>query len=212
MSINYNKDTDTGAAWLTVQVQGQDTQVTYESFVCALCKELGSLQANLTHMGLGVGGESGELLDAIKKFTIYGKPIDRANVVEEMGDIEWYLAGIRQMLGITYKEVFEGNVAKLAARYSSGSYSDAQAISRDDKTIGADISGSTDILAADGTVLPSSYLHVIDVTAADYMADPTNVEAELLNEKFPTSTDGSASSAAPTPAPSQEQPATEQPQ
>lgn len=85
------------------------------------------------HMAVGVSGEAGELLDAVKKHVIYCKPVDRAHIVEEMGDIEFYLEGLRQGLGITREEVLAANIAKLSVRYAAGSYSDAQAQDRADK-------------------------------------------------------------------------------
>lgn len=87
----------------------------------------------LIHMILGVAGETGELLDAIKKAAIYQKPIDMENVIEELGDIEFYLEGMRQQLGITREQTLEANIEKLSKRYHSGSYSDTQAQERADK-------------------------------------------------------------------------------
>ena len=89
--------------------------------------------AHLLHMAVGVSGESGELLDAIKKAAIYNKPLGRENVIEELGDLEFYMEGLRQGLGITREETIEANIAKLGVRYSSGSYSDKQAQDRADK-------------------------------------------------------------------------------
>lgn len=89
--------------------------------------------AHLLHMAVGVSGESGELLDAIKKAAIYNKPLDRENVIEELGDIEFYMEGLRQGLDITREETIAANIAKLGVRYSSGSYSDKQAQTRADK-------------------------------------------------------------------------------
>lgn len=90
--------------------------------------------ADLLHMTVGVSGEAGELLDAVKKHVIYNKPIDRENVIEELGDLEFYMEGIRQILGINREETLEHNVAKLSKRYASMSYSDQQAQDRADKT------------------------------------------------------------------------------
>jgi len=89
--------------------------------------------AHMLHMAVGVSGESWELLDAIKKNVFYNKPLDRANVIEELGDLEFYMSGLRQGLGITRDEVLEANIQKLFKRYASGSYSDKQAQERADK-------------------------------------------------------------------------------
>lgn len=89
--------------------------------------------AHALHMAVGVSGEAGELLDAIKKSSIYRKPIDRENVIEELGDLEFYMEGLRQGLGITREETIAHNIAKLSKRYSTGNYSDKQAQERADK-------------------------------------------------------------------------------
>lgn len=91
-------------------------------------------RANALHMAVGVSGEAGELLDAVKKWVIYDKPVDRANVVEELGDLEFYMEGLRSELGITREETIEANIAKLSKRYHTGGYTDRQAQDRADKT------------------------------------------------------------------------------
>ena len=90
-------------------------------------------KAHLWHMATGISGESGELEDAIKKHIIYNKPLDRENVIEELGDLEFYMEGIRQGLGITREEVLLSNIAKLAKRYPQMEYSNAAAQERADK-------------------------------------------------------------------------------
>ncbi len=92
-------------------------------------------QANLLHMAVGVAGEAGELLDAIKKHCIYNKPLDRANVIEELGDLEFYMEGLRQELSISRDFTLSENVAKLLKRYSTKAYSDQQAVERADKAV-----------------------------------------------------------------------------
>lgn len=54
-------------------------------------KVLPTLRKHGIHMGLGVVGEMGELIDAAKKVAIYGKAVDQTNRVEEVGDDFWYL-------------------------------------------------------------------------------------------------------------------------
>lgn len=90
-------------------------------------------KVNILHMAVGVSGETGELLDAIKKHVVYGKTLDYENIVEELGDIEFYLEGLRAALGIERCDVIEHNVNKLCKRYASGAYSNNEAIDRADK-------------------------------------------------------------------------------
>ncbi|MFA7523080.1 MAG: nucleoside triphosphate pyrophosphohydrolase family protein [Halothiobacillaceae bacterium] len=122
-----------------------ESKITHPELVTALAKPGADIVATLTpedahalHMAVGISGESGELLDAIKKAAIYRKPIDRANVIEELGDLEFYMEGLRQGLGITREETIDANIAKLSKRYSSGSYSDKHAQERADKNPAAE--------------------------------------------------------------------------
>lgn len=75
------------------------------------------LAAKLTHYSLGVGSESGELQNALKRFVAYGKPVDAVNIKEELGDLLWYMARIMVMFGWTMEEVLAANIAKLEARF-----------------------------------------------------------------------------------------------
>lgn len=92
-------------------------------------------QLNMLHNAVGISGEAGELLDAVKKQVIYQKEADIVNIVEELGDLEFYMEGLRQAYGITRDETIAANIAKLSIRYSKGSYSDTQAQTRADKEV-----------------------------------------------------------------------------
>ena len=119
-------------------------KVVYATMVATLVKpgsdiieSLTPAKANTLHMAVGVAGEAGELLDAIKKHVVYNKPIDRENIVEELGDLEFYMEGLRQELDISREECLEYNIKKLLtsdkARYKLGTYTDNQAQARADK-------------------------------------------------------------------------------
>jgi len=98
-----------------------------------IINELKPEQADALHMAIGIAGESGELLDAIKKWSIYQKPLDLENVIEELGDLEFYMEGLRQTLNLTRVQTLVENIAKLQKRYSKGEYSNDQANERADK-------------------------------------------------------------------------------
>ena len=99
----------------------------------AIIDDLTPDKAHVLHMAVGVSGESGELLDQIKKYVMYNKTLDRENVIEELGDLEFYIEGVRQGLNITREETISHNIDKLAKRYSKGSFSNDQANERADK-------------------------------------------------------------------------------
>ena len=98
-----------------------------------IINELKPEQADALHMAVGIAGEAGELLDAIKKWSIYQKPLDLENVIEELGDLEFYMEGLRQSLNLTRIETLMENIAKLKKRYSKGKYTNDQANERADK-------------------------------------------------------------------------------
>lgn len=68
----------------------------------------------------GLAGESGEVVDLIKKNVFHGKELDRTALVKELGDVRWYLEYLMIANKITMNEVEEANVAKLRARYPTG--------------------------------------------------------------------------------------------
>ncbi len=81
-------------------------KITHPEMVKGLAKdgqvivdELTPELAHLLHMAVGVAGEAGELCQAIYGSTIFAQ-IDIENVVEELGDIEFYMEGLRQGLKI----------------------------------------------------------------------------------------------------------------
>jgi NTP pyrophosphatase (non-canonical NTP hydrolase) len=96
-------------------------------------EEITGSDVNMIHMVMGISGEAGELLDAVKKATVYRKELDRVNIIEELGDLEFYMEGLRQELGITRGETLEENIKKLGKRYEGFKYSNQAAINRADK-------------------------------------------------------------------------------
>ena len=112
----------------------------YSEFVDLLSKpgseildQLTADQAELLHMGVGVAGEGGEVSDVIKAHTIYQKPLDRVQLVEELGDLKFFMTRIMTMTGITHEELDLSNKTKLAKRYAKLSYSNEAAVGRADK-------------------------------------------------------------------------------
>jgi NTP pyrophosphatase (non-canonical NTP hydrolase) len=115
-------------------------EIKHEEMVKALVKsgadikeELTASDANAIHMVMGISGEAGELLDAVKKATIYRKPLDLKNVIEELGDLEFYMEGLRQELNIPREDTLTENIRKLGKRYEGFKYSNQAAKDRADK-------------------------------------------------------------------------------
>ena len=106
--------------------------VRYDQFVLQLFKA-DTAPAMLNHAAMGVAGEAGELIDAIKKHTVYNKSLDRENIIEELGDLRFYIQAMQNVLGITESDVLQYNADKLSKRYRGLKYSDQAAIDRADK-------------------------------------------------------------------------------
>jgi hypothetical protein len=87
-------------------------------------------------MAVGIAGEGGEILDIGKKVSIYNQIFTaelREHLIEELGDLEFYMEGIRQIAKITREQTLQANYAKLAKRYKGHQYTDEQAALRNDK-------------------------------------------------------------------------------
>ena len=97
-----------------------------------IAKNITPEEANLWHLATGIAGEAGELLDAIKKHVIYKKPQDLNNIIEELGDLEFYMEGLRQALSLSRNDIILKNIDKLSIRYGN-TYSNKSAIDRRDK-------------------------------------------------------------------------------
>ncbi len=97
-----------------------------------LTKSLDARKVNLWHAATGIATEAGELLSSIKAIVVYNKSIDLDNIIEELGDLEFYMEHLRQELMITRNEVIAHNMEKLGKRYKDG-YSDKAAQEREDK-------------------------------------------------------------------------------
>lgn len=94
----------------------------FQARIAELNQQGVEIQQMLT-AAIGLAGEAGEVADLVKKVTFQGKPYGddlRAKLIEEIGDVAWYLALTCTSVGVTLEEVLERNVAKLQSRYPGG--------------------------------------------------------------------------------------------
>jgi NTP pyrophosphatase (non-canonical NTP hydrolase) len=84
----------------------------------------------LLHAALGLQTESAEFSDQLKKHVFYGKPLDKINLKEELGDLLWYIAIAMDVLDTTFSQEQTRVVNKLKARYPE-KFSLEQASNRD---------------------------------------------------------------------------------
>ena len=74
----------------------------------------------LTNCALGLAGESGQVVDLVKSYTFKGKPLDKQQLIHEMGDVLWYLSQVAEWADIPFDEVAQANIATLNKRYPHG--------------------------------------------------------------------------------------------
>lgn len=119
--------------------QGAGVRISVES-VSDFCRGAGrtakrvDFTFDLLHAALGLTSEAGEFADAVKKNVVYGKPLDKENLIEELGDLLWFTSLACDVLNVDMAFVMEENIKKLQKRYPE-KYTDFHAISRQDKGI-----------------------------------------------------------------------------
>jgi len=80
---------------------------------------------------LGLAGESGEVADIIKKYMFQGHELDKEKLIDELGDVCWYIAILAKGLNVELDEVLIHNVEKLRRRYPKG-FDAQKSINRDE--------------------------------------------------------------------------------
>lgn len=69
---------------------------------------------------LGLAGESGEVADLIKKHLFQGHELNKEKIIDELGDILWYIAIMAEGLGVEMEVIPTHNIDKLRKRYPNG--------------------------------------------------------------------------------------------
>jgi NTP pyrophosphatase (non-canonical NTP hydrolase) len=74
---------------------------------------------------IGLGSETGEFQEIVKKLFFQGKPLTeetKFHMKRELGDIIWYWTNACRALNLDPNDVISENVTKLKARYPSGDF------------------------------------------------------------------------------------------
>ena len=74
----------------------------------------------ILNSALGLCGESGEVADLVKKCRFQGHDLDKKKIIEELGDVCWYIAIMSKGLGVDLETVMQMNIEKLEKRYPNG--------------------------------------------------------------------------------------------
>lgn len=81
---------------------------------------IGEKTSMIINGALGLAGESGEVADLVKKWQYQGHMLNQSEILDELGDVCWYIALITSALDTPLEEVLKGNIYKLKARYPEG--------------------------------------------------------------------------------------------
>ena len=77
---------------------------------------------HLSNFALGIAGESGEVVELIKKHLYHGKPLDTEKLTEEIGGLLWYVQAMCVEGGITIADAMAYNQEQLEARHEGQSF------------------------------------------------------------------------------------------
>ena len=79
---------------------------------------------------MGLCGESGEVIDIVKKHLAQGHELDKEKIIKELGDVAWYMAEIATVLDVELEDVLVQNIEKLKKRYPEG-FSTEKSVNRE---------------------------------------------------------------------------------
>lgn len=85
---------------------------------------------DLVHAMLGCITESAEIAEHVRDVLSGVKPLDKVNLVEEFGDVLWYIAMGLRFVDSTFGEAFAKNIAKLRKRFPD-KFTEEAAVIRD---------------------------------------------------------------------------------
>ena len=78
---------------------------------------------------LGLSGEVGEVNDLVKKHLFQGHELNKDELINELGDIAWYLAEAATALKVDLETILSSNIEKLKRRFPDG-FSSEKSINR----------------------------------------------------------------------------------
>ena len=74
----------------------------------------------ISNMVMGILGESGEVVDILKKWMYQGHVLKLNDIEEELGDVMFYIVNLCNLLGLELQDAINNNYNKLLRRYPEG--------------------------------------------------------------------------------------------
>lgn len=106
----------------------------YQELALRTCPQIAS-EDKILNGAMGLCGESGEVMDLIKKWKFHEHILDKDKVIKELGDVCWYIAILSKGLGVDLSQVLEMNIEKLRKRYPEG-FSKEKSLNREEDSDG----------------------------------------------------------------------------
>lgn len=88
----------------------------------------------LIEAAMGLAGESGEVIDIVKKMCFQGHELDKEHLILELGDVMWYLAEAATAIGVDLSYILRKNLEKITNRYPDG-FNPSDSINREEGDI-----------------------------------------------------------------------------
>lgn len=85
----------------------------------------------LLHALMGIQSEVSEIAAPLIEALHNNEPLDTTMLMEEGGDVLWYVSLLLDALGFKMQDTMERNIAKLAKRYPDRAFSSQHALNRD---------------------------------------------------------------------------------
>ena len=75
---------------------------------------------SLEEFAMGLAGETGEVVDGLKKVLYHGHKLNHEEISKELGDVLWYVSAIATTLELDLDQISIKNIEKLRRRYPNG--------------------------------------------------------------------------------------------
>jgi NTP pyrophosphatase (non-canonical NTP hydrolase) len=77
----------------------------------------GDVTPRLDYSVIGLVTESSKILDLVKKSKKSLHPLEKQRVIEELGDLLWYLNLTLDELGLSFEDIMQANLDKISKKY-----------------------------------------------------------------------------------------------
>jgi len=79
--------------------------------------ELNGVTPRIEHAVMGIVTEAGELMHDVKRAKVYNKKFEAEHLLENTGDLFWYIALLCDAMNVSFEELWEESIKKLEERF-----------------------------------------------------------------------------------------------